>query len=774
MTARMVSGFGQFHTDEPGAKQRKPYAAIDWAGIVALVDEPQQVPKASAQWLIPSALASRTFKRQEAEGQFWALWADLDTDPPTLQRVVDVLTLEVIGACDFEVYSSRGATVERRKARILIPLGQPLTGAAWVLSQQVLNDELQRHGIEPDRKSEGAAQLCYLPNRGEHYETASQRDGIWFDPLQAWADKFAQKRQALADKAAALDAARTAAATRRQAAAARPGGTGGRSLIDAFNAAYHVADILQRAGYAQRGDTFRHPASESGSYSASVKDGRVHSLSSSDPLYTGGAGVGAHDAFSAWCVLEHNGDQGAALRDAGDRMLMIGGESWNTVTRREWAQQQAGQGQPLPDADEDGVIEPAALFNVVSVADLAHVQPPAPAYWWDTYLPAGVVTLLGAHGGTGKSTLALMLAVCIALGLPLFGIPTRRGKVAFFSGEDGPELVRYRLRWICEKLGVSVTELQDRLHILDATGGDPALFHEVSAKGSRHGLTTPSYAALREYIDTHGIDVLLVDNASDTFDASEIDRARVRGFMRALARIAQARAGAVMLLAHVDKGTSRGDRSGTEGYSGSTAWHNSARSRLYLSRDRDGALLLEHQKHNLGKLAEPLRLLWPEGGIPQIDVPVNGFVQVIEDRNHSKALLKLIHEFSERGELVSTATTSRTHAGKLLRGEPGFPQRLKDGELFDLLRQADRRGWLSRELFRGANRHEREVWKVTAAGMEAAGIKPAAPTAPTAPTSGVSAPDAPEGGCADCADFGAGGYGGELRAHAMADEEAAP
>jgi Mrp family chromosome partitioning ATPase len=376
-------------------------------------------------------------------------------------------------------------------------------------------------------------------------------------------------------------------------------------------------------------------------------------------------------------------------------------------------------------------------FVVVPVADLTDTEVAPPGWWWDGYLPAGVVTLLGAHGGTGKSTVALMLAVSVALGKPLFGVGTRRGTVAYFSAEDGADLMRHRLRWLCRGLGVDVADVAERLHILDAvTEGDPALFHEVGAGGRRQGLTTPTYTALQAYVVAHDIDVLIVDNASDTFDGSEIDRAKVRGFMRALARIAQARGGAVLLLAHVDKSTSRGERNGTEGYSGSTAWHNSARSRLYLSRDKDGALLLEHQKHNLGMLREPLRLLWLEGGIPQADEPVSGFMQHIKDGTATKALLKLVHEFTQRGESVSSATSSRTHAGKLLRKEAGFPPRLTDPELFDLLRQAERRGWVERDTYRGTDRKERERWLVTEKGAAEAGI---AATAATAATSGSGA-----------------------------------
>lgn len=402
----------------------------------------------------------------------------------------------------------------------------------------------------------------------------------------------------------------------------------------------------------------------------------------------------------------------------------------------------------------------AALFNVVPLTGLGRAHSVAPAYWWEGYLPVGVVTLLGAHGGTGKSTVSLMLGVCIALRLPLFGIPTRQGKVVFFSGEDGAELVRYRLSWICDKLGIDPAELQGRLHILDATEGEPVLFHEIGIGGKRQGLTTPSYDALRQYLDDHQINVLIVDNASDAFDASEIDRARVRGFMRSLLRIAQDGARAVLLLAHVDKGTSRGDRGpNSEGYSGSTAWHNSARSRLYLSRNKDGGLLLEHQKHNLGKLAEPLRLIWPDGDIPQTDAPLSGVVQHIAGSVDTKALLKLIHEFTERGEFVSPGSTSRTNACKLLSRERTYPK-LKDAEVADLLRQAERKGWLTKLEYRGTDRHPRERWEVSPTGRELAGI---AGTAGTAGTSDVPAPSEVAAEPAGTAGTSARGYGGIAR-----------
>lgn len=122
-----------------------------------------------------------------------------------------------------------------------------------------------------------------------------------------------------------------------------------------------------------------------------------------------------------------------------------------------------------------------------------------------------------------------------------------------------------------------------------------------------------------------------------------------------------------------------------------------------MSRGDDGGLLLQHRKHNLGRLHEPLRLVWPESGIPQADEPFGPVVQGIADRGNEKALLKLIAEFTARGEHVTTATTSRTNAAKLLRHEPGFP-RIKDCEVFNLVRKADRTGHLERVTYKGADR----------------------------------------------------------------------
>lgn len=169
--AGMISGLGKFYSNKNGDK---PYLRVILADVRKMVDNPPSVDKDQAQWLIPSTLDARVHAEQEACGEFWMLWADVDWKALAPKPMSDVASVVrgLIGA-DVEIYASRSATVDRQKCRVLIPLNEPLCGADWIMSQRVLNLLLAESGIEPDCASEGAGQLLYLPNRGEWYHTSA-------------------------------------------------------------------------------------------------------------------------------------------------------------------------------------------------------------------------------------------------------------------------------------------------------------------------------------------------------------------------------------------------------------------------------------------------------------------------------------------------------------------------------------------------------------------------------------------------------------------------
>jgi putative DNA primase/helicase len=379
-----------------------------------------------------------------------------------------------------------------------------------------------------------------------------------------------------------------------------------------------------------------------------------------------------------------------------------------------------------------------AKLKPVSVCDVLTYPAPAPAFVWADYIPCGVVTLLGAHGGTGKSTMALMLAVCVAIGRQLFDTDVQRCKVLFVSLEDSGGIVRHRLAHICKLWGIEPLALVDSLRIVDGTES-PELF---SAEGREQGKLTDSYKELSAIIQTHGIGLAIVDNASDAFAGEEIQRRQVRAFIRALAMAVKSTNAGCLLLAHVDKNTSKARKAeGGEGYSGSTAWHNSARSRLFLTRGEDGLLTLEHQKSNLGRMREPITLEWPKDGLPQLvqagsEVdPYNatGKKQGRADDESAAAVLKLMAEYESRLQFMGVGVTSKSNPYAVLQSDPFFQRlKLRKDDTKRIVTQCQRAGWIEPLDYKTPDRKSHQRWTLTNQGRLFAGL--AAPTAPTAPT----------------------------------------
>jgi hypothetical protein len=222
----------------------------------------------------------------------------------------------------------------------------------------------------------------------------------------------------------------------------------------------------------------------------------------------------------------------------------------------------------------------------------------------------------------------------------------------------------------------------------------------------------------------------VVDNASDAYGGDEIQRRQVRAFIRSLMEVAKPINCALLLLAHVDKATSRAFKpENAEGYSGSTAWNNSVRSRLFMRRDESGNLTIEHQKSNLGRCNEPLTLTWRDGELPLLANSVEIFLDPQIACVKSKAeddrcimLLKLIDEFVSRGHFCSPAVNARNNAHSLLKSEPPFKSlRLKPEDTRRLLNQLQRANMVRifewKQNYKAAQR-----WEVTDAGRLFAGL----------------------------------------------------
>lgn len=327
-------------------------------------------------------------------------------------------------------------------------------------------------------------------------------------------------------------------------------------------------------------------------------------------------------------------------------------------------------------------------------------------------LPRSVVTLWGGHGGTGKSTAVLTLAAHGACGEPWAGSASEgRIRCLYVSLEDAGDVVRYRLRRICEAYNLDPNQVEANVHVLESDSSDTALMREDLVSGFR----TMSETLLMQELEskTQGADVIIIDNASDAYDGNENERRFVRAFLRRLGDIAKRHSAALVLLAHIDKNSARNGASGNS-YAGSTAWHNSARSRVaMIFDDKDKTVELVHEKHNFGKRADSFRFRFNDHGVL---VPLAGG-DVTRDASDQAAVLAVLRAADAAGILVPVATSGPATALHAVKHLPEMPEDLvaNPRRFHSLLEKLARSGTIQRVAYKNQNRKEKERWELAQA-----------------------------------------------------------
>lgn len=311
----------------------------------------------------------------------------------------------------------------------------------------------------------------------------------------------------------------------------------------------------------------------------------------------------------------------------------------------------------------------------LDLTELAQREPDPPAFIVPDWGPAGYAWLLAGHGGAGKSSIGLHLSVCMALGLPWCGLQVERRRVLVLACEDRANVLHWRLRRICDHLNVDMAELAGWLHVVDLVGHDTTLWPPAPDNPTSQ---TPAYDALAAQMETTGADVVIVDGVTDAFAGNENDRAEVKAFVNALLALIDESKGAILLLGHVNKPAAAGPGS-SEGYSGSTAWHNAVRARWYLYPETSkgeederpqstGRLTLELQKSNLGRADQAIKFRWDEAAhLFAAEEVETGTVASIKDQVERQSIMDAFAECQAKGIPVPAATTGPRTAYHVLR-----------------------------------------------------------------------------------------------------------
>lgn len=539
-----------------------------------------------------------------------------------------------------------------RNWRVVLPFSHP---AAAPLFEAVHDHHfVPLLGDDLGDESRKVAQLWYLPavpagREADHI--AFQLEGEMFDPREYL--ELAQPRGNGADAATAPKDCNHA-------------------VIQAWNAAHTLPALLEAHGYefvrkGAKAEQWRHPGSTSGSAAAWLyRDcGKIYAHSAGDPLrptsVESNRKAGKRDSFDAMRILDCGGDWARAFRHA---EVVLG----------------------IEPADVSGA---SAWPEPLDLVALARVAPAPPTFIIEDWLPVGYATLLAGHGGVGKSGIALYLAVCIALGLPFFGLTVKRGRVLYLSCEDRTGVLHWRLAQICAHLGVALADLAGHLDVVDLVGHDALMWTPHVLRTQE---PTPAMLALRERVTTSGSQVIMVDGISDTYGGNENARAEVKAYINALLGLVDAESGALMLIGHIAKLSATGGAT-TEGYSGSTGWHNACRARWYLypeSRqdevgapaERTGDLILELQKSNLGRTEQSLRFTWDDDVRLFTGRRVNaetGRDRLARERRERAGIMAALCAVVDAGDYVPAAASGQRTALHVLSVRPEFPDSLRGG-----------------------------------------------------------------------------------------------
>src|SRR5262249_13866397 len=157
--------------------------------------------------------------------------------------------------------------------------------------------------------------------------------------------------------------------------------------------------------------------------------------------------------------------------------------------------------------------------------------------------------------------------------------------------------------------------------------------------------------------------MIALDTAADIFGGNEINRAQVRQFIGLLRKMAIAGNSAVLVALHPSL---TGINTGT-GLSGSTARHNSVRSRAYLTSDNEseddkdnqdsGLRKLHFKKNNYGPISANVTLQWKTIGQGGVYIPASSGSSALDkaaaDARAEHVFLDLLRRYASQGREVS-------------------------------------------------------------------------------------------------------------------------
>ena len=702
---------------------------------------PGEADKGDGLAFIPSSYHdydARNHAAQREKGTYQALTADIDTGDHPLERVKEQVKA-FVGDAAWMIYSSPHARPGDMRWRAIIPLDTPTDFDTWHDAQNALFNFLEFTGIDCDRAMDRAGQPVFLPNVPYTHPKTGETLRDEFEPLFYQRATSGLKAPGLilaeGQVATGVDAIRRKrdedekerARIRKEIEAkraARPQ-TEGVPIMADFNAGNSIATLLELYGYQQsprNSDDWRSPHQTGESYATRVMGDKWVSLSMSDASARLGdtCATGCYgDAYDLFVHYEHGGDHKAAFRALYAERRATAPQTWSAPPPAD--PDDPGPGEEILDGPADPVeiaeasaeevegVRDDELLPVINPALWAGSHPPVRRWRMAGFMPDGQATLLTGAGASGKSLSSQQMATCFALGLPFLGIETAQCPTLYITCEDDVDELHRRQAAICEVMQASPASLDGRLFLLSLAG---AIGNELATFTQEGEIKpAPRYHEIVRTCLALGIRHVTLDNTAHTFAGNENDRHQVAGYVNLQNAMAQAIGGSVLMVGHPNKA---GDS-----YSGSTAWENQVRSRLYLETpkgEEGGAPInpdmrvLRNEKANYSQRGAEVTFYWSRGAfVLERDLPRNEAGEPIK-RDHDdweeSLFLSLLERLTQQRRHVSHSANLSNYAPKVMASMPEahgtsagvFKRAMERLFAADLL-------VASQPLWKGSNRH---------------------------------------------------------------------
>lgn len=281
-----------------------------------------------------------------------------------------------------------------------------------------------------------------------------------------------------------------------------------------------------------------------------------------------------------------------------------------------------------------------------------NVTPPPLERLWGYRIPRGTLVMIAAEGGFGKSYFVLDLSVSAALGTKFLGSQMTEQRVLILSLEDPVPVIRerifYSVKRILGRASTSITrkealsKLQSNL-VIHSLMGFPL---HIVANRNNNIVRTPAFSQLRELVDKHAPQLIVVDPLSQLYSSEENANHLGTAIVGALNAIGQGNAArdamperTIIVPAHINKTAAKTGDESAHAIRGGSGVPDGARVVLrliatpveakrmtnVLPEDRDSVCKLVHAKNNYGP---KMRDMWlkrhPMGGFTKFTPEYKG------------------------------------------------------------------------------------------------------------------------------------------------------